>query len=132
MMSPRDTAPMLGVCFLLGVAFVGCDDDSVSGPVCMTEAVPALEVTVEEKQTGESVADAKVVAEDGAFRDSTRTSVQGNTAGAALAFERPGIYEVTVTKDGFTTWTRSGVTVEAGLCHPRTVLLHARLTPASG
>ena len=45
------------------------------------------------------------------------------------AGERPGTYDITITKDGFMTWTAENVTVTADECHVIPVSLDANLIP---
>lgn len=114
----------LGTAFLLSAALVGCG--SPSGPICTAEARPGIAITVEHSTTADSIQGALAIAEDGAFVDSARSGVAGV---AGLAYERPGTYEVSVQKDGFSTWSRSSVEVTEGECHVKTVRLTAKLEP---
>lgn len=91
---------------------------------CTTEALPGIAITIRHGATGDSIGRALVIAEDGAFVDSTRSDGSGT---AALAFERPGTYAVTVTKKGFSSWSRSPVRVSEGECHVELVHLTAVL-----
>jgi len=81
--------------------------------------------------TGASAATgARVVVRDGAFADSSTSpappsGIDVDALGAAL--ERPGSYEVTVSKPGYRDWVRSGVRVTKGECNVRTANLVARL-----
>lgn len=119
-----------GYCLLLALLLAGCND--FSGPiVCTTEAVPAIELTAQNAESGDPVADALAVAAEGTFADSMQTRMFGGEALAHLALERSGTYEVSVEKDGFLTWEESGVEVDEGVCHVETVSLAARLVPSS-
>lgn len=118
---------------LLAALVGGCD---ATGPiVCTDEFVYGLEVEVENSETGEPVAEALVVATDGAFADSARTrlstrSEDEEVALAQLAGERPGTCEVTVEKETFLRWTRQDAEVTDGVCHVNTVTLTVRLEPS--
>lgn len=111
-------------------AVAGCDSTTVP-EFCIDRAEPALSVTTLEADTDDPVDDALVVARDGSYADSARTrvSIEGEPLPVGLGSERPGTYDVTAEKEGFSTWSRSGVVVEQGLCGPETVDLTARLTP---
>lgn len=112
----------LSTVLLFSATLISCS--SPSGPVCTAHLAPGIVVTVENGITGDTVTGALAVAKDGSFVDSTRSDVAGV---AGLAHERPGTYEVTVQKDGFSTWTKSSVQVEDRECHVKTVRLNAVL-----
>ena len=120
-------------CLLLVTALAGCE--TVSGPpeVCLAIAEPAISVTTRSAETGGPIGDVLVVARDGTYADSARTTVvDGAARPVGVANERAGTYDVTAEKEGFATWSRTGVTVEQGDCGPVTVELTARLHPLSG
>jgi hypothetical protein len=48
------------------------------------------------------------------------------------AWERAGVYTVTIRKPGYQDWIREQVVVTADECHVRTVKLQADLIPESG
>ncbi len=123
-------ATIRGVFWLaLVLALAGCDTMEVD---CLDFAAPAMSVTVVTSDTGVPVGGALAIARDGSFADSMRSRVvEGDPRPASLAFERPGTYEVTVEKEAFNTWSRSGVEVTEGECHVNTVELTARLVPLS-
>lgn len=117
---------------LLVTTLAACE--AVSGPPepCLAIAEPAISVTTRNAETGGPIGDVLVVARDGAYVDSARTAVLDGAARAAgVAHERTGTYDVTAEKQGFTVWSRAGVTVEQGECGPVTVELTARLRPLS-
>jgi hypothetical protein len=66
---------------------------------------------------------------DGAYADSSGAETEPGLQVDALvaAIERPGTYEVTVSKPGYRDWTQSGVRVTDGECNVRTANLTARL-----
>jgi hypothetical protein len=65
------------------------------------------------------------------IRSVARIDDQGRAKTLAGAYERPGRYVVTVTKEGYVTWRRERVEVRRGACHVRTVELEAHLVPLS-
>lgn len=68
------------------------------------------------------------IATEGAFVD-TLFQFENQLYGA---FERPGVYLLTVEKPGFVTWRREDVRVEADVCHVITRRIEARLSPEAG
>jgi hypothetical protein len=89
---------------------------------CDMSAHPAIRLDVRDSVTEATVTEGiRAIARDGTFADTTLfRPVQ-------LAHERPGTYTVTVEKEGYQTWSRTGVRVRDGECHVRTVDLIARL-----
>jgi 5-hydroxyisourate hydrolase-like protein (transthyretin family) len=104
---------------------------------CTAVASPGITVTLMDSVTGQPAAftDLYALAVDGTFRDSA-THATVDSAGRAtelrLAYNRAGVYNVTVHADRYQSWTRTGVRVNtAGLCSSViTVPLIARLVPA--
>lgn len=116
---------------LLALALLSCGISDQE--YCTAEAYPAVRVHVENAQSGAPITDALAVARDGSYADSTRSrSLSGavERALAELAYGRPGTYDITVEKDGFSPWIRSNIEVDVGECFVNTVELTARLSPA--
>lgn len=129
---PNLRATTAGVfCLLLVAALAGCDGPTYPISCPDRGPGPAIRVIVLHADTNEPIDDALAIAEDGAFVDSARSGVHydGQPRPAALATERPGTYEVTVEKEGFSTWKRSGVEITEGLCGAKPVALIAGLVP---
>jgi len=120
----------LGIAALL---LVGCGQPfDVLGPgvrACTAIALPGIAVEVRDSVTDAHVgAGARIVARSGSFADTLRVPADLAHEGPyGLAGERPGVYTVTVEREGYRPWSRGGVRVEAGECHVRTVSLVARL-----
>lgn len=124
--------PLVVVILLAGIALAGCEGIFGGETVCTLQIEHALEVSVVDAATGQPLPDALAVARDGAFTDSARSrfpTTRREKAVASLAEERAGRYDVTVSKEGFVTWSRLNVSVEDGECHVRTVELTAELEP---
>jgi hypothetical protein len=100
----------------------GVDD----GLACTAIYVYGITVTVTDATTGAPVEGITAEIREGAYVDPNVT-VFGNTV--AGAGERAGVYTVTVRKEGYEDWTRSGVTVTADRCHVQGVALAAALVP---
>jgi hypothetical protein len=82
--------------------------DRAGAPVvCLDYAAPSLAVSVFDSTTGAGAVGALVTASDGAYLDSARVSPYGPSVG--LAYERPGTYLVTVSKEGYARVQMSGV-----------------------
>ena len=116
---------------LMSFVFAACSGPSET--VCTLEARAGVNVTVTDSVSGAPVASTvTVIVQDGQYRDSTTVpagSPQGtNSVGAA--WEREGVYAVTVRADGYSTWAKSGVRVESGECHVKAVSLSAKLQPS--
>jgi hypothetical protein len=120
---------------LVGLAASGCDvtDGNI---VCTGPPVYGLNVTVEDSLTGARAASgARLIARDGAYADTTSHPIDHVNPDSGTLFaaeERPGVYSVTVEKDGFLTWERTGVvvTLDEYDCHVVPVHLVARLRRA--
>jgi hypothetical protein len=112
MPSPRSLAK--SALALLGLAAIACDltDSKV---VCTAHIEPGLHVAVQDSLTGAPAASgARLIARDGTYADTAsfpagRADLDGQVLHAAD--ERPGVYSVTVEKDGYLTWERTGVVV---------------------
>ena len=95
-----------------------CDDsDDNNQIVCTLEVRAGLNVTVSldamSSITGEGV---MVVATDGTYSE-TLEYVDINNPVFSGAYERQGTYIITVSKDGYQTYTSAPITVTADVCH---------------
>lgn len=101
----------------------------MDGGVCTTEARTAVSVEMRDGRTGAALTGpATLAVREGAFSDSAEIPAGHSTAG--VAYERAGVYVVTVKKEGYVDWTRANVAVRRGECHVETVRLEALLEPA--
>lgn len=123
---------------LLMVALSACDSTSNEPIACPAIITPAIEVEVRHAETSAPEAEgAVVIATDGAYTDTLdagkSVEYQGQLVLLSLAGanERPGTYDVVVKKQGFETWTRTGVEPEVGECGVQTEVLEADLIPVS-
>jgi hypothetical protein len=109
---------------LVSALLAGC---GVVGPVaCTTEAVAAVQVTVEDSLTSAPVTEGLEGRLTEASYEETMLVFDNLLIGA---FERAGTYVVTVNATGYEEWTRSGIRVRRGECHVVPADLEARLTP---
>ncbi len=98
--------------------------------VCTLEARSAVTVELHDARTGAALTGpATVVARAGSYADTA--SIPEDMSSTGLAYERAGLYEVTVRKSGYRDWTRQDVAVTRDECHVRTVQLRADLEPAA-
>lgn len=94
------------------------------GRACQEYAVPGIFVTAVDARTGASLAEvAVVVVRDGTYVDSSHVD------DGAVAWERPGVYEVRVRAPGYRDWIRPRVRVASDGCHVRTAQVDAQLKP---
>ncbi len=93
---------------------------------CTTVYVYGLSVTVTDAVSGSPVEGVAAEIRDGSWVD-PYLLVRGNTVMGAG--ERQGVYAITIQKDGYLEWTRSGVrvTMTADGCHVQGVRLDAPL-----
>lgn len=115
------------------LACAACRESATDPVVACTEiAMAGIVVEVTNAATGGTLGDGSVMT----LRDGSYTETVDLVSGNALlgAWERPGTYDVSVARDGFQTWTRTGVrVVEADDgCHVVQVVLQAALQPVSG
>jgi hypothetical protein len=99
------------------LAGVGCGGDYGTGRVCTAVAVPALAVTVLDGATGQRVCDATVVAAEGSFSSTLEAFPGVGECTYSGPYERAGLYEVRVTRQGYQPATVGGVRVTADECH---------------
>jgi len=112
-------------------AVAGCD---VLGPACTTEARAAVSVEIRSAATTEPLADSATArVTDGSYSDTLGVCARtgdGRALSRCGAWERPGTYDVLVTRPGYASWSQLGVHVSRGDCHVDPVLLHASLDGA--
>jgi hypothetical protein len=113
----------------LGVAGLGCwkaesPQDPGGGVVCTAQYVYGLSVTVHDKATGQRLCDAEVVAVSGSYRETLQTYGPAASCDYTGAGERPGVYDIQVSRAGFQVGTAPAVRVGADECH----VIPARVT----
>jgi hypothetical protein len=95
---------------------------------CTMEARSTFAVTVVDSVSGGNLApDATVRVTEGSFSDTLAAPAAGATAYSGVVYERPGVYDVSVTHPAYAPWQESGVRVERDECHVITYALTARL-----
>lgn len=120
-------ARLVSSSLVTGIVVLGACNASESLTVCTREARPGIVLEVRDSLTGAPAASgALAIAQAAAFADTLR----GTDLFLSGALERPGRYDVTVTKSGYRPWAAANVQVTQGLCHVETVTVQARLVPA--
>ena len=99
------------------------------GVSCTQEARPGIYVTVLDSATSALAGrSSRIVARDGLVADSVPSQwTEGSDGPFGVAYERRGVYTLTITKTGYREWTKSGIVVTADQCHVRTVPVTALL-----
>jgi hypothetical protein len=100
---------------------------STPGCGCTAEANAGLILEIRDESGSPAAKGASVEARDGAYVERLRVSDSLTSSGAV---ERPGSYEVTVTKPGFDKWSERIDVGRSGLCkHIRTRRVSVTLEP---
>ena len=111
---------------MLGLFLAGCED-ALHPRACTAIAVDAMTVRLTDAVSGQRVCDADVTATDGAFTAELREFAVGADCSYSGPTERPGRYDVRVTRGGYEPAVRSGVVVTADECHVIPVLVDVPL-----
>jgi hypothetical protein len=99
--------------------------------VCTAEVIYGLTIAVRDSVTGQpAAAEASAVAREGSHEE-ILSGIFGNDLHLVGAPERPGVYEITITKAGYQDWNRAGVNVVAGPCHVVPAIVEANLQPVT-
>ena len=117
-------AGTIGVCFA-AMAGIGCSE-TLPGPVCTADFRYGLSITVLDGAGGPAAEGAIGTAVEGSYQETLEVFGPDAMVGAG---ERPGTYDITVSKTGHMTWSAQNVTVTADECHVIPVSLEANLIP---
>lgn len=105
------------------------NDDDTNNIICTQEAKAALNVTVSlgamNSITGDGVT---VIATDGNYSEVLQYYNQNDPIFSG-AYEREGNYIITVSKEGFQTYTSEMITVTSDVCHVIPKQIHVALQP---
>jgi hypothetical protein len=112
----------IGSMIAISIALVSTKgDQSRTMTPCTPSIEPAITVTVSDAQT-KAPLEATVIVKDGQFQE--ELNLNGVTAAGNIiyggAFERPGVYTITISKDAYETSILREVKVERGECHVMT------------
>ena len=104
--------------------FWGCRGDPTEPPLCTAEARAGITVEVVEGITGVPLAEGSVLTlREDPYVETVTESVDGRHMSGA--WERAGLYEVRVDREGFAPWRTAEVEVLADVCHVQTVVMTA-------
>lgn len=120
---------LLLCCLPLLTATTCNDDDRSDGINCTLEARAALNVTVSLGDSSANVSEGiTVVATDGDFSETLQTFIEGDPTFSG-AYERTGNYILTVSKEGYQTYTSAAIAVTKDRCHVIPRIVHVTLQP---
>ena len=115
----------------LGVLAAGLSTGCLEPSACTAHIEWGLRVQVRDSVTGiPAGVGATVIAVDGSYNETLRSYPELDSLTFYGAGEREGTYLVRVTKDGYRTWSRSGIVVRDGGCHVIPVTVQASLQPS--
>lgn len=101
--------------------------------VCTTDVVPAIVVEIRDAVTGAYVAEnAWGAVSEGTYADSLQPYISngyGTLQSRQAAFERVGLYSISIQHNDYQPWLRSNIQVTANECHVNTVTITAELIP---
>jgi len=115
------------------IILTGCGGSTQEGVVCTASLEPGIVVVIRDSVTDAPLAENAVVviAEDDYRETLVVNGYEGPDSSSAFsvagAFERAGTYDISLTLDGYNSWSRAGVEVTSGICHVGTVTFTARL-----
>jgi hypothetical protein len=112
----------------VGLGLIGCDEPT-EPVICTAIAVDAIVVTVVDSVTGQRICDATVTAVEGSFSQVLRPFPAGAECTYSGPTERPGTYEVRVTRPGYAPAAMTNVRGGADECHVIPVKLTVPLRP---
>ncbi len=104
-----------------------CDNNDI---VCTQETKAGLNITVKDAITDELLSTGvTVVAQDGTYTETLELFPSDEVTFFIGALERVGTYVVTVSKEGYQTFTSEPIAVTADACHVIPELLTVELQP---
>ena len=118
--------------FILVSSFtlVGCDDNEEPYS-CTNNVAPALTIEIIDKETGDYIAcNARAVIEDNGFSEEVTSLDYGGCDNSLIlqgAYERGGVYNVHIYKEGYLDWSIYNIPVTENKCHVNTVHIIAAL-----
>lgn len=110
----------------MGAGLLGCG----SKKECTLSEVSGLVISVIDQSSGNAICDATITIRDGSFEQSLVANSQTGDCSYAGANERPGTYEISVSRAGFLPATSDAVVHEDDSgCHVVPVFTAIALTP---
>lgn len=115
---------------LLSGCLIKSNDDG-EPEVCTTEVVPALVISIIDKETKQPTAcGATVTIQDGDFIEKLEIADDENCDDAMevrAVNERAGTYNISIAKAGYVDWMKYDVQVAENACHVETVKIKAEM-----
>ena len=108
-----------------GLGVTACGGDG-GGTACPAIAAANFNITVTDKATGARICDAKVEATDTTTLEKVTLDVFGGASDCGYSggfYERPGTFNITVSKSGYLSQSKPGVQVVKGVCNVMSVQL---------
>ncbi len=103
------------------------DDDAI---VCTLEAKAGLNITVKDASTNAVLSDGvTVTAQDGTYTETLEQLPNNEIPVFIGAWERAGTYVITISKEGYQTFTSEPIVVTADVCHVIPQVLTLNLQP---
>ncbi|MBI5472522.1 MAG: hypothetical protein HY961_09275 [Ignavibacteriae bacterium] len=120
--------PLRVSCVLLLLQAVSCREELNSDRACTLEARAGMQVDIRDASTNLPAASAAIVlAHDGAYTDTLRGFPLADSLTVYGVFERPGIYTLIISKQGYQTWMQDNIVVNKDECHVITAKVTAML-----
>ncbi|PKP19181.1 MAG: hypothetical protein CVU07_00430 [Bacteroidetes bacterium HGW-Bacteroidetes-23] len=120
---------LLLACMPLFLA-TSCNNDDDEDVNCTLVALAGLNVTVKDAVTDEVLSTGvMVIAQDGTYTETLEQLPNNEIPVFIGAWERVGTYVVTVSKEGYQTFTSQPIVVTADVCHVIPELLTVELQP---
>ena len=102
------------------MSLFGCGGDGGPGTACPAIAAANFTITVTDKTSGARICDARVEATDTATMEKATLSSFGGASDCSYSggfYERPGTFDVTVSKTGYTSQTKTAIKITKGVCN---------------
>jgi hypothetical protein len=104
----------------LAMGSAGCHEQGnpqAPDGACTAQFVYGLNVTVQDRVTGQRICDAQVIAVSGSYRETLDPRGPTESCTYAGAGERRGTYDITASKSGYISTAQTGIRVDADQCH---------------
>jgi hypothetical protein len=116
------------------ICLTGCgSEETPEVPVCTASIEPAISIEVRDASTNAQIScGAQALIEKAGYQETIENPTGPNCYDGIMlqgAYERPGVYTVTVTKPGYSPWSIDNVIVTSNICHVNTVTLQAAMQP---
>lgn len=103
---------------LFSIVSCGSETSDDGNGLCPLVVSPAIEARIFEMESANPLCGTEALLIDGEYSE-VMTIFEGESCSSAVAqggFERPGSYQIIVSKEGFETWSSEQITVESNAC----------------